>query len=306
MEHLSRGSIRQIYFFIGRTTPPHFGHIHVIRQTIELARANGTCALILLGNGPGGVRTRDNPVEHETKAAFLIHKLTQLQYVEGTDFIIQMMKNPPNRQIVEFVRRRIPEDGSQMSIFQVAGNKDDDVLKHDFVRTATCKTLQVMYNTQEKMFNCGFIAIDPATAELGSAMSATKVRNKAVECYEQSGNNLDAAFRLWLEAFPFYSGDADTERLSKEIYEQIIAHKDTTLKSKSKSKSKTQSKPIKRYREHEEDEEYKGGPKFVSSRSAKGRGSGGGSRRKNTRRCISKLRNKKTLRNNCRHIHRRS
>ena len=96
------------------------------------------------------MRTRDNPVEHETKAAFLIHKLTQLQYVEGTDFIIQMMQNPPNRQVVEFVRMRIPENVSQISIFQVAGNKDDDVLKHNFVRTTTCKTLQEMYNAQEK------------------------------------------------------------------------------------------------------------------------------------------------------------
>lgn len=290
MEHPSRDSIRQFYFFIGRTTPPHFGHIHVLRQTIELARANGTCALILLGNGPGGVRTNENPVEHETKAAFLTHKLRQLHYVEGTDFIIQMMQNPPNRQIVEFVRTRIPENVSQISIFQVAGNKDDDVHKHDFVRTTTCKTLQQMYNEQEKMFNCGFVAIDPATggtAELGPAMSATKVRNKAVECYEQSGDNLDAAFRLWLEAFPFYSGDADTERLSKEIFEQIIRYKDTKTFTHA-SISKTKKRP-------QADE---GGLSYVTSRTSKKEPGQGGSRRKCTRRRrASKLRNKKTLRN---------
>jgi hypothetical protein len=299
MEPPSIDSIRQFYFFIGRTTPPHFGHIHVLRQTIDLARASGTCALILLGNGPnGGMRTNENPVEHETKAAFLIHKLTQLSYEEGTHFIIQMMKNPPNHQVVDFIVKRIPENVSQISIFQVAGNKDDDVLKHNFVRRTTCKTLQEMYNPEEKMFNCGFVAVDPATggtAELGMAMSATKVRNKAVECYERSGNNLNDAFLLWLEAFPFYSNVVktdetdDTEILSKQIFHQIIRYKDTKPITHT-SVSKTKKRP--------EPPLEEGGPTFVNPKKSKKGPGQGGSRRKHTRRRrVSKLRNKKTLRN---------
>ena len=144
------------------------------------------------------------------------------------------------------------------------------------------------------MFNCGFVAIDPATggtAELGTAMSATKVRNKAVECYEQSGDNLDAAFRLWLEAFPFYSGDADTERLSKEIFEQIIRYKDTKpFTHASVSKTKRRNEPLE-----------EGGPMFVNPVKGKKPPGQGGSRRKHTRRRVSKLRNKKTLRNIRRH-----
>ena len=291
---------QQFYFFIGRTTPPHFGHISAITQAILLARASHTCALILLGNGPsGGMRTHENPVEHETKAAFITHKLRELGYLEGTDFTIQMMKNPPNRQVVEFVREKIRENVSQISIFQVAGNKDDDVQKHDFVRTSTCRELQ--FGDSQKTFNCGFVSVDPAiggaAAESKSAMSATKVRNKAVECYNRSNSNSDEAFRLWLDAFPFYEGDVETRKLSREIFDQIIRYKDTTLPSSSRSKT-SRVRP---------GDSVQVSPSLVKTLGAKdtgastkrrkagagdsGRG-GSGSRR------IRKSRNKKTIRKN--------
>jgi nicotinamide mononucleotide adenylyltransferase len=308
MDALSPTKSQQFYFFIGRTTPPHFGHIHVLRQTIDLARASHTCALILLGNGPsGGMRTNENPVEHETKAAFITHKLRELGYVEDTDFTIQMMQNPPNRQVVEFVREKIRENVSHISIFQVVGNKDDDVQKHKFVRASTCNELVANFGDSQKTFNCGFVSVDPAiggtAAELGTAMSATKVRNKAVECYNSSDGDTDKAFELWLEAFPFYSGNVETQRLSREIFDQIISYKDTPPP---KPKSKTS-------RVRQEDS-ARDGPNFVKTHSAKSKrdaspgsvvstkrrndgrsgASGGGSRRFR----IRKLRNKKSLRNN--------
>lgn len=299
MEPLSKENTRQFYFFIGRTTPPHFGHIHVLRQTIELARTSGTCALILLGNGPsGGVRTHENPVEHDTKAAFIRHKLEQLNYVDNTDFIIQMMQNPPNRQVVEFVTTRIPENVSQASIFQVAGGKDDDASKHAFVRTSTCNSLTQMYVDKEISFNCGVVTIDPqsgGTAETGLAMSATKVRNKAVECYQSSGENLDKAFVMWLDAFPFYSGDEETLRLSREIFEQIIRYKDTILPTQSKTKKQRPS-----------DE---GVLSYVTSRTAKKGPStdkGGSRRKRNRHHRVNKLRNNKTLRNKPKNGHKRN
>lgn len=299
MEHMSKDNTIQFYFFIGRTTPPHFGHIHVLRQTIELARTSGTCALILLGNGPsGGVRTHENPVEHDTKAAFIRHKLEQLNYIENTDFIIQMMQTPPNRQVVEFVITRMPENVSQISIFQVAGGKDDDASKHAFVRTSTCNTLSQMYVDKEISFNCGVVTIDPqsgGTAETGLAMSATKVRNKAVEFYQSSGSNLDKAFVMWLDAFPFYSGDDETVTLSREIFEQIIRYKDTTLTTQSKTKKQRPS-----------DE---GILSYITSRTAKKRPTAdkGGSRRKHTRHHrVNKLRNNKSLRNKRRNSNKRN
>lgn len=240
---------KQFYFFIGRTTPPHFGHIHVLRQTIELARASKTCALFLLGNGPGGVRTKENPVEHDTKSAFIAHKLKKLGYNEGTDFIIEMMRQPPNRQVEAFVRERISDSGAEaeverVSIYQVAGGKDDDTTKHEFVRTSTCGNLQKEYN-DKPAFHCGVITIDPVSggvSESGvviSAMSATKVRNKAVDCYDRAKGDEDTAYTEWVREFPFYDGDDKTRELSRDIFNQIIQYKDQEPKSKSKTQSAT-------------------------------------------------------------------
>ena len=312
MDALSPTKSQQFYFFIGRTTPPHFGHISAITQSILFARASHTCALILLGNGPsGGMRTNENPVEHKTKAAFITHKLHELGYVEDTDFTIQMMRNPPNRQVVNFVSERIPENVSQISIFQVAGNKDNDVKKHDFVRASTCNELVAKFGDSQKTFNCGFVSVDPAiggtAAELGTAMSATKVRNKAVECYNMSSGEPDAAFQLWLVAFPFYNGDVETQRLSREIFDQIIRYKDTPPPKPNSKTSRVRP-----------EDSARDGPSFVKTRSAKSKrdaspgsvvstkrrnvgrsgGGGGGSRRKRTQCHNRKLRNKKTLRNN--------
>jgi nicotinamide mononucleotide adenylyltransferase len=303
---------QQFYFFIGRTTPPHFGHISAITQAILLARVSDTCALILLGNGPsGGMRTNENPVEHETKAAFITHKLRELGYKEGTNFTIQMMRNPPNRQVVDFVSEKIRKNVSQISIFQVAGNKDNDVKKHDFVRASTCNELVAKFGDSQKTFNCGFVSVDPAigetAAESGSAMSATKVRNKAVDCYNTSNGDSDKAFQLWLDAFPFYEGDVETRILSREIFDQIIRYKDTLPQKPNSKRSRVSP-----------EDSARDGPSFVKTSSAKSKrdaspgsvvstkrrkvdrsgAGGGGSRRKRTQCHNRKLRNKKTLRNN--------
>ena len=134
-------------------------------------------------------------------------------------------------------------------------------------------------------------------------MSATKVRNKAVECYNRSDGDLDEAFRLWLEAFPFYEGDVETRRLSREIFDQIIHYKDTTLPSSSRSKT-SRVRP---------GDSVQVSPSLVKTQSAKNKGAsakrrkagagdsgrgGSGSRRKRTHRHIRKLCNKKTLRKN--------
>jgi hypothetical protein len=303
---------QQFYFFIGRTTPPHFGHISAITQAILLARASDTCALILLGNGPsGGVRTHENPVEHETKAAFITYKLHELGYVEGTDFTIQMMKNPPNRQVVEFVSKKIRENVSQISIFQVAGNKDNDVKKHDFVRASTCNELVAKFGNSQKTFNCGFVSVDPAiggtAAELGTAMSATKVRNKAVDCYNTSYGDSFEAFRLWLDAFPFYNGDDETRILSREIFDQIIRYKDIpppkpnnkTSRVRPEDSARDDSSFVKTSSAKSKREASPGSVVFTKRRKVGRSGAdGGGSRRKRTQCHNRKLRNKKTLRNN--------
>jgi len=86
---------------IGRTNPPHAGHIKLMTAAIEDARKEPgpiRCALILLGNGPEGQRTNEDPIDHDTKSAFLRKKLSAISYKdkegtfrEGVDFVVMRM-----------------------------------------------------------------------------------------------------------------------------------------------------------------------------------------------------------------------
>jgi hypothetical protein len=239
----SSDGVKKIYFFIGRTTPPHSGHIRVLCKMIEKAKASKTPALILLGDGPnGGERTRDNPISHETKAAFIQEKLSSLNYQAKIDFVIEKMKQPPNKQVVEFVNGLIDEErDKRIEIIQVAGKKGlktdshagaagepkyDDLEKHLFVRKGACKELRPEHIEIE--FNCDGVEGVDALSGSGSVgeMSATKVRNAAVGCFtEQGESGSDRAFECWLERFPYYRDSA----YSRNIFDEIIRYKDTEL-----------------------------------------------------------------------------
>jgi hypothetical protein len=238
--------VKKIYFFIGRTTPPHSGHIHVLCEMIEKAKASKTPALILLGDGPnGGQRTRDNPISHETKAAFIQEKLSSLNYQAKIDFVIEKMKQPPNKQVVEFVNglfeKRLIDEArdKRIEIIQVAGKKGlktdshagaagdpkyDDLEKHSFVRKGACKELSIEH--RNIVFKCDEVEGVDAISGSGSLgeMSATKVRNAAVGCFtEQGESGSDHAFECWLKRFPYYRGSA----YSRNIFDEIIMYKDT-------------------------------------------------------------------------------
>ncbi len=290
-------NIRKFYFFVGRATPPHSGHISVIMETIRLARAGRTCALILLGDGPhGGLRTSSNPIEHDTKAEFIRHKLSLLDCREGVDYIIQKMDHPIT-QVVEHVRAAVdPTTVRKISITQVAGDKDKDATKLDWIRVKYIEQLKPYF----EVLDGDVKAIDPITSDADSVvMSATKVRDKAVDCYNQT-KLIESAFTCWTNEFPFYLEGDGTVELSKELFEQIIKYKDvvvgtnrtqTTPNSKASRRGlsviSTISKPTST-------------PK-TSRRHNTPRNRLGGSRRKHTRRRFRNLRNKKTLRTNRRH-----
>jgi nicotinamide mononucleotide adenylyltransferase len=225
-------NIRKFYFFVGRATPPHSGHIQVIQETIKLARAGRTRALILLGDGPaGGLRTRANPIEHDTKADFIRHRLGMLGYQEQRDYIILKKDDRPVGQVARFVSNGIPENVTEISISQVAGDKDDDATKLEWILPHSCERVQkLLYPRQIQISNGGVRSISPKrTANAEKAMSATFVRETAVACYASAGNDMDKAFEGWLErvdAFPFYSEDGSSRILSKTMFEQIIKYKD--------------------------------------------------------------------------------
>jgi nicotinamide mononucleotide adenylyltransferase len=229
-EVLNANTIK-FYLFVGRATPPHSGHIHVIHETIQRARAGRTCALILLGDGPeGGLRTRANPIEHDTKADFIRHRLSMLRYEEPRDYVILKKDAAPVRQVVGFVRERIPPNITEISISQVAGDKDDDTIKLGWILTHSCTELQKLY-PEIQISNGRVESVRPVPAPEGTAkqekaMSATFVRETAVHCYDSADSNMDTAFTAWLEALPFYSEDERSQILSRTMFEQIIRYKD--------------------------------------------------------------------------------
>lgn len=222
---------RRFYFFVGRATPPHSGHIQVIQETIKLARAGRTRALILLGDGPaGGLRTSKNPIEHDTKVAFIRHKLGMLRE-DPSNYVILKKDDRPVDQVVGFVSNGIPENVTEISIYQVAGDKDDDATKLEWILPRSCERLKQLLHSRQRQIqisNGGVTSIPPErTSEAENAMSATFVRETAVACYDSAGNDMDTAFTEWLKAFPFYS-EYESSRLSKTMFEQIIKYKDIT------------------------------------------------------------------------------
>jgi hypothetical protein len=240
--------IKTFYFFIGRTNPPHLGHIDVLIQTIQRSRESPHKypALFLLGDGPGGIRTRDNPVEHELKKRFIVEKLMLKGFNENDDFVIEKMKQPPNLQVEEFIKRFIKrfisEDDTHthVTIYQVAGGKDNDGAKHSKIRDDICKNLRKSY--KNITFDCNVVISDVSTsgqdngAGQDETMSATMVRKKAVELFNKhhkdedlkhwidTTTETDTAFQEWIETFKFYESPI---QLSFELYKQIILYKDT-------------------------------------------------------------------------------
>ena len=265
-----------IYFFIGRTNPPHLGHINVLIETIRLSHGsqhNKYPALFLLGDGPGGIRTRDNPVEHELKKQFIVEKLRLNEFTENVDFVIEKMKQPPNLQVAEFIKKYISEDVTHVTICQVAGGKDNDGTKHSRIRDDICKKLQELY--KNITFKCVVSISDVSTSgqDNGAAMSATIVRKKAVEFFNKHHNGedlkhwidtsteTDAAFREWIATFNFYKSPI---QLSFELFKQIILYKDTPP-YKPKKSVRSQSVRPQQVRSHPYERKVNSRSKIVST-----------------------------------------
>jgi len=307
-----------VRIIIGRTNPPHSGHIKLMKAAIDAAKGNPgpiKCALLLLGNGPGGQRTNEDPIDHETKSSFIRIKLMNERYTDNVDFVIQQMNTTeqggPSQNILNFLLSSgiIPGNyHGSIHIIQHTGNKPgkpsktgrvgpSDSQKHEGLRIDIRKKIQDIYHTD---VTCGQEDVEAHTIPGETPMSATKVREKAVRCYGESirGDDgggaaavhddddmkLERGFDCWKRTFCFYDGNDQTVKLSKIMYHFIIRHKDV--------------KYIKR--------QSQGGPSYVTTSRAKLDPGKGGSRRKQTRKRI--LRNKKTLRrnrNNRKHRHTR-
>jgi len=194
----------KIYYFIGRLNPPHPGHIATLIQMIEMANANNSVALIILGSGPKRERTMDNPIPYETKKAFLRYilpkklKYSIMQMTTGLADVEQWYQSvlshikPPT--CVDFIR--------------FAGDKGDNATK-----------LQYMDTHLSKMPKCtsGTIAIPPIMANASTELSATAVRKTAYKAHlNQLRTGIDGYAVFHIAYGEFY------KEFTRNIYNDIL------------------------------------------------------------------------------------
>lgn len=280
------------FYFIGRLNPPHQGHLETLMSLVKLANDQDSVPLILLGSGPGGIRTMDNPITFETKKDFIESKL-------GGRYIIQQMTNPA-KNVSEYVQEGLGSNISNIvsvTINHIAGGKDEDANKLNFVRTYAEKSVKLVAPEAEVI-----TGVIPMPAD----RSATKVR-KDVYKTVLDGSGYDG----WSQEYKdFYGEYARTiyneilfplnlqDGLTSDMQEDIINYIERSELPGTKKKVTTTRK--KRSRKDDEDEEEM--PKPKSSRTRKRGGKKytfkytfkkSIAKRKKTKRKTRKIKNKK-------------
>jgi nicotinamide mononucleotide adenylyltransferase len=198
----------KFFYFIGRLNPPHNGHIKALEQLVRMANAQGSIPLILLGSGPRGERTMDNPITFETKEQFI-------RSVLPGEYIIKKMDNPA-KNVSEYIREGLEESGDRLqnideiTIKHIAGGKDEDATKLSFALKSAEKTAREL--VPGASIEAGVETIDAAPTDSGEAMSATKVRKDAYRTV------LDGSgFEGWAQRYRYFYGPD-----SEEIYDEIL------------------------------------------------------------------------------------
>jgi hypothetical protein len=198
----------KFFYFIGRLNPPHNGHIKALEQLVRMANNQGSIPLILLGSGPRGERTMDNPITFETKEAFI-------RSVLQGEYIIKKMDNPA-KNVSDYIREGLEESGDtlqnidEITIIHIAGGKDEDATKLSFALKSAEKTAREL--VPGATIEAGVETIDAASTDSGEAMSATKVRKDAYRTV-LDGSGFDG----WPEQYKqFYGPNAE------QIYNEIL------------------------------------------------------------------------------------
>jgi nicotinamide mononucleotide adenylyltransferase len=199
------GKEANFFYFIGRLNPPHNGHIKALKQLIELANSQDSIPLILLGSGPGSLRTMDNPITFEAKKAFIESVLTG-------NYIIQKMTNPAS-DVSNYIKTNLQEPMSnieKITINHIAGGKDEDTTKLAFALKSAENTARRF--APEADIVADVRAIDAETTDSGAAMSATKVRKDAYKTVLAN-----TGFEGWPQQYKdFYGPNAEL------IYNEIL------------------------------------------------------------------------------------
>ena len=240
-EYFGNGKVF-IYYFIGRLNPPHSGHEVALNRLIELAREDRSIPLILLGSGPKGERTLDNPLTFPTKQRVLKHRLAGhlCEIRESSTF---------SRDVMDWTKEvlRNIDNPTEVVFKLVAGDKlgegepekDRNSVKLNWINAALVKEAKSM----GLIASCETIPIS-AVKSGGISMSATKVRQDALIGFMRK----DESFA---EKYGSYYGPHTVnvcgeimevaEQMSPEEIETYAATGELPKKSKSKSKTKTKN-----------------------------------------------------------------
>jgi len=231
----------KIYYFIGRLNPPHEGHVMALIQMIETANADGSVPLILIGSGPKGLRTMDNPVTFETKTEFLKYRLPpHLKYA------VRPLKNPLE-EVTSWYHDVLPHvnEPQKVSFIRFAGDKGDNATKF--------KHLDNRFEKLHAAANSRTVPIKPVMATASKEMSATIVRKTAYTCLLNEMKGLGDGVSMFRQQYGKFYGDF-CEHIYTEIIEvvqglspeDIQMYVDTTKLPKNKtSKSKKSGKASK-------------------------------------------------------------
>jgi hypothetical protein len=214
----------QLYlsYFIGRLNPPHNGHILALETLIHnsLQKDPFIPPLILLGSGPKGARTLDNPIPFDLKKDFIIYKLGELG-ITPDQYIIEEMSNTTQniRKYISKQLNNISKDDNlslidNVEIVHIAGDKEDDRKKLAFALNAAKDEASNIWPSVP--IEAKTDAITPAASSTGlsQAMSATQVRKDAYKTL--LGNPLFTE-EGWLKEYGSFYG-----RYSKPIFYAIL------------------------------------------------------------------------------------
>jgi hypothetical protein len=210
---------------------------------IETANADGSVPLILIGSGPKGLRTMDNPVTFETKTEFLKYRLPHhLKYV------VRPLRNPLE-EVTSWYHDVLPHinEVNQVSFIRFAGDKGDNAIKF--------KHLDERFEQLHSAANSRTVPIKPVMASTSKEMSATIVRKTAYSCLLNQMKGLGDGLAMFTQQYGKFYGDfcphiyteilEVVEGMSPEDIQSYIDTSKLPKKTKTKKLSKKGSKASK-------------------------------------------------------------
>ncbi len=179
--------ILELYFFIGRLNPPHEGHFEALFQMIDAAQRspNRKKIIIFAGSGPKSkdkINILNNPIHFDIKKD-IIKEILKIKYGESfvnDNILILEMTSVPSQLGAIITEDRMNSITRKIRTIRVAGDKEDDVKKSNYVEYTLEKTVSNLNGKYSPRIQ----SINPVEREGNTAASATQTRLDALTMAE--------------------------------------------------------------------------------------------------------------------------